>query len=121
VEEFLKNWGGVLALFLSAVAVARIIYQWMSADGDAAMKALAEHEKEAELHWARCWADAQALDRRVQKLEDLMPHMPSKDDFHDLKVTLTELKGVVMTLSVKVESSGNKVDSMDKYLRDAGK
>jgi Protein of unknown function (DUF2730) len=119
--EFMKEWGAVIAFLLSAIALGRIVYQWMSADGDAAMKALGEHEKDAQARWAKAAADSHALDRRVQKLEDLMPHMPSKDDFHDLKVTMTELKGVVETLSVKVQASGDKVDSMDKYLRETGK
>jgi Protein of unknown function (DUF2730) len=119
--EFVKDWGAVIALMLAAIALAGKIYDWMSKDGDAALAALKVHEKEAEARWTTARADVSALDKRVQRLEDLMPHMPSKDDFHDLKVTMTELKGVVETLSVKVQASGDKVDSMDKYLRETGK
>jgi Protein of unknown function (DUF2730) len=118
VEEYLMTH---VPLALSIIALGSIVYKWFSADGDAAMAALKTHEKEAEARWTTARTEAAGLERRVQKLEDLMPHMPSKDDFHDLKVTMTELKGVVETLSVKVQASGDKVDSMDKYLRETGK
>lgn len=119
--DFVKDWGALAALLLSAIALAGKIHDWMSKDGDAALAALRAHEKEADGRWTAARADGSALEKRVQRLEDLMPHMPSKDDFHDLKVTMTELKGVVETLSVKVQASGDKVDSMDRYLRETGK
>jgi hypothetical protein len=117
----MKEWGAVIAFLLAAIALAGKIYDWMSKDGDAAMAALKIHEKEAEARWYQARGEREAIDRRVQRLENVFEYMPSKDDFHNLTVAMAELKGVVSTLAVKVEDSGNKVDAMDDYLRKTGK
>ncbi len=49
-------------------------------------------------------------DRRIQKVEDALGHLPTKDDLHDFGQKLTRLE-------TEMESVGRTVHRIDDYLR----
>jgi hypothetical protein len=60
-------------------------------------------------------------DRRVQKMENELAHLPDKDTVLDLKLALAELKGTVSTLGETVGSVSRTVHRIDDFLRQEGK
>ncbi|MEY9717870.1 hypothetical protein ABIA22_000360 [Sinorhizobium fredii] len=56
-------------------------------------------------------------DRRIQRVEDEMKHLPDKDTVMELKLALAELKGTVNTLGETVGSVSRTVHRIDDYLR----
>ncbi len=60
-------------------------------------------------------------DRRVQRMEDALPHLPSKDSVHELKLAIVEMTGRMGTLGETVGSVSRTVHRIDDYLRQEGK
>lgn len=60
-------------------------------------------------------------DRRIQKVEGELQHLPSKDTVNELKLAIAELKGTVGTLGETVGSVSRTVHRIDDYLRQEGK
>ncbi len=56
-------------------------------------------------------------DRRIQRVEDELKHLPDKDTVVELRLALTELKGTVNTLGETVGSVSRTVHRIDDYLR----
>ncbi len=57
-------------------------------------------------------------DRRVQKIENELEHLPSKEDVHELKLAIEKLNGVVGKLSGDMQTLSRTVDRIDAYLRE---
>lgn len=60
-------------------------------------------------------------DRRVQRVEDALPHLPSKDSVHELKLAIVEMAGKMSTQSETLGSVSRTVHRIDDYLRQEGK
>ena len=60
-------------------------------------------------------------DRRIQRVEDELKHLPDKDTVMELKLALAELKGTVSTLGETVGSVSRTVHRIDDYLRQEAK
>ena len=60
-------------------------------------------------------------DRRIQKVENEMTHLPDKDSVMELKIALTEMRGSFSTLSETVNSVSRTVHRIDDYMRQEGK
>ncbi|RVJ42364.1 DUF2730 family protein [Sinorhizobium medicae] len=56
-------------------------------------------------------------DRRIQRVEDELKHLPDKDTVMELKLALAELKGTVNALGETVGSVSRTVHRIDDYLR----
>lgn len=60
-------------------------------------------------------------DRRIQRVEDALQHLPSKDSVYELKLAISDLKGSLGTISETVGSVSRTVHRVDDYLRQEGK
>ncbi len=60
-------------------------------------------------------------DRRIQRVEDELKHLPDKDTVMELKLALAELKGTVSALGETVGSVSRTVHRIDDYLRQEAK
>lgn len=60
-------------------------------------------------------------DRRIQRVEDELKHLPDKDTVMELKLALAELKGTVNSLGETVGSVSRTVHRIDDYLRQEAK
>lgn len=60
-------------------------------------------------------------DRRVQKIENELEHLPSKEDVHELKLAIERLNGVVAKLGGDMQTISRTVDRIDNYLREDAK
>lgn len=120
--DIAKDW---LSLILSAIALAGLFYGWLTRGSDNNAKALDELKrdiaKRKEEDEDRVEAVEKRLDRydnasehmiprstietkfgdherRLDRLEAEMAHMPSKDMVTDLKLTVTEIRGDMQTM-----------------------
>lgn len=118
MEEFLKNW---ISLALSAIALGTLLFGWFTSGGKKALGALDSHKTEAQAALVRQAAELAAIDRRVQKLEDALPHMPDREDFHKLELAFAQLVGTINVLAQKVDTSEAVVMRVDAYLRESDK
>lgn len=118
METNLKDW---LSIIMSAIALGTVVFGWFSSGGKKAMTALDAYKAEANAAFAKGGADYATLDRRVQKLEDALPHMPDREDFHKLELAMEKLVGTVNVLAQKVDTNEAVVLRVDEYLRESGK
>ncbi|WP_395815208.1 DUF2730 family protein [Devosia sp.] len=62
-------------------------------------------------------AEVDALEKRVDKLETEMQHLPDKDMVSDLRLAIAKLEGTVSTLGEKVSGVARTVGVIDDVLR----
>jgi MoxR-like ATPase len=105
---------GALAV---AISLINSLLIWRSQPGRETSKRIDEtNEKLEELVSAadaradRHREDLKIHDRRIQKLEDVLPHMPTKDDVHALDQKITKLE-------THLSSVGHTVNRIDDFLR----
>lgn len=92
-----------------AIAVGGVIYTWLtsrstqnSVELKAALETLVAH------------------DRRIQRVEDELKHLPDKDGVNELKLAVVRLEGTVKALDVQLGAVGRTVANIDGYLRKDG-
>lgn len=56
-------------------------------------------------------------DRRIQTVEGELKHMPNKDDFNDLKITIVQLEGAVGKIDGQMDSMTRAVRRLEDFLR----
>ncbi len=57
-------------------------------------------------------------DRRIQRMEDEMRHMPSKDQVNEIKLAMADLKGTVGIMGETVASVSRTVHRLEDYLKE---
>ncbi|WP_186390375.1 DUF2730 family protein [Stappia sp. TSB10P1A] len=104
----IRNWSGPIA---SLLAIASLIYTWITARSKINEQRLGGHERKLTEH-----------DRRVQKLESEVSHLPRKDDVHELRVALAEVKGSVGRVEESIAGTDRTVRRIEQFLlREPGK
>ncbi|SNY91380.1 Protein of unknown function [Cohaesibacter sp. ES.047] len=93
---------GALSIFLVAFAI------WRQPSKDNSDKL---HEQEQEI---------QGLERRVGRVETQLEHVPSKDDFTALQLSLSELRGTVSMTEEIVKTVRRTTQNIDDWLRAKG-
>jgi hypothetical protein len=101
--ESIRNWVATIALILSTTS---LIVTWVKSPGEKVAKKLDEFADGLKKH-----------DRRIQAVEDEMKHLPTSDEFSELKVCMAEVKGDVERVQEMVTWLKSTVQSMDNYLR----
>lgn len=96
-------WVAIVALMLG---IANTIHQWVSRPGR-------ELKEAVDLLEGTALERFKEHDRRIQKVEDGVPHQPTKEDLHALSVKMVEL-------GTKMEGLAHTVDRMDRHLRKPG-
>lgn len=69
---------------------------------------------------ARGRADAE-IDERLSKVETDMGHMPSKEAFHAMDVTLAELRGEIQVLAERLKPVASIADRLQEFLYEEAK
>ncbi|WP_321447404.1 DUF2730 family protein [uncultured Cohaesibacter sp.] len=104
--EEIKIWigiiSGVVALIVSGVSYLR----QPSKDNSAKLD---DHTDEL-----------QGLERRVDRVETQLEHVPSKDDFTSLQLSLSDLRGTVSTTEEIVKTVRRTTQNIDDWLRSNG-
>lgn len=98
----LKNWLGAFALIIS---LGGIFYAWITSRSKDNSSRLDEHEARLNGH-----------EKRLTSVEHEQKHAPSKDDFMDLKLEISNLNGSVGRISENVKNMNNTVIRIDEYL-----
>jgi hypothetical protein len=111
MEGFLKEWLGII---LSLIALGTVLAGWFTAGGKKAMTALDAYKVDVNSALSEAGSDRKLLEQRVQRIEDMIPHLPDKEDFHRIELAMTKIEGALSSVS-------NLVDKMDKYMRESGK
>ncbi|MFD1330244.1 DUF2730 family protein [Mycoplana ramosa] len=57
-------------------------------------------------------------DRRIQRIEDELKHLPSKDQVNDIKLAMSDLKGTVAVLGESMASVSRTVHRLEDYLKE---
>lgn len=98
----IRNWSGPIA---SLLAIASLIYTWITARSKINEQRLAGHERKLTEH-----------DRRVQKLENDVAHLPSKDDVHELRIEVADIKGSVGRLEASAAGTDRTARRIEEFL-----
>lgn len=83
--------------------------------------ALGSGERKLEERLAKAEKTLVDHDRRVQRIEDALQHLPSKDSVHELKLAIVEMAGKMSTQGETLGSVSRTVHRIDDYLRQEGK
>lgn len=118
MEEFLKTY---IPLALSVIVLGGHLTGWFSAAGKKAASDLDAFKAKSGDKIEEIERDLAAHDRRIQKLEDALIHLPTTVDFHRIELAMTELVGTVKVLTQKVDTNESVVTRVDAYLRESGK
>lgn len=114
MQDIIGNW---ISFALSAIALGTVVYGWLTSGEKQVAKDLADFmEKHGERH-SEIDDDLAEHDRRIQSVEAELKHLPDKDSVVELKISLTELKGNVNTLSESMGSIARTVHRIDDWLR----
>ncbi|WP_225205370.1 DUF2730 family protein [Novosphingobium huizhouense] len=109
-----QQWLSVVALL---IGIANAAWIWISRPARDTNKRIDETNERvddlaaaADARADRHREDLKNHDRRIQKLEDVLPHMPTKDDLHGLDQKITRL-------DTHVTSVSHTVQRIDDFLR----
>ncbi len=102
--DVFTRWAGAAALILSIINVLWII-------AGRATKPMSEK-------LTNYGNDLKGHDRRIQAVEGQLQHLPSKDAFHQLALTVAKLEGHLTRLDEAVGAVNQTVHSIDRYLRE---
>lgn len=103
--ETLNRW---LAAFALLLGIANTISIWLRNNARELAKKLDQIGDSLKGH-----------DRRIQTVENEQRHMPTKEDMHELTVSITALAGELKTQSTELDSVARTVRRIDDYLRNA--
>ena len=53
---------------------------------------------------------------RIQKVEDEMAHLPSKNEVHDIKLLMAQLEGHVGKIEVTLQAAERKLDRIERSI-----
>ncbi|WP_024324301.1 DUF2730 family protein [Sinorhizobium medicae] len=102
IEETMRIWSGPIA---SALAVISIIYTWLTARSKANEGKINSHERKLTEH-----------DRRIQALEGEVKHLPDKDEFNELRISIEQVKGGLGRLEESHSGVSRVVRRIEDYL-----
>lgn len=54
---------------------------------------------------------------RLNKVENELKHLPTKDQVHDLRVGIADLEGSIRTMEASMSAINRTVSNIDTYLR----
>ncbi|RIA44060.1 uncharacterized protein DUF2730 [Hephaestia caeni] len=113
--DSITRWLGAIALILS---IGNTVYVWFSKSGRELAHKLKDQRAETNGALTEVGDDIDALDSRVQRIEDALPHLPSKDDVADLRIAMAEMKGQMGTFDAEITSVARTVRRIEDYLRE---
>ena len=101
--ELVAKWLGALALLIS---IMNTFWAYLTREARTAIQRQGELTSKVITH-----------DRRIQTLEHEINHMPGKDEIHEVKVEITEVRGALSRLEEALSGTSKTVERIDEYLR----
>lgn len=98
----LRHWLGAIAM---AISIAGCIYSWLTARAKGNSRHLKQVDENLKSH-----------DRRIQKLENTIEHLPSKDSQHALELAMSEMNGELKAMAANVETLTRTTRRMEAFL-----
>ncbi len=105
--QVLNLWALVLLTFTNLATVLWNIFSGPSKRNAAELKAQADH--------------VASLDQRVGHLEHAQKDAPKQQDFHELEVNMTELKGVINVLTERLKPLESVSGRMQEWAMELGR
>jgi hypothetical protein len=102
-----QKWLAALSMLLSVITAAWVLRDKSTKSYD---DKLAKLDDESGDH-----------DRRIQKIEDLLPHLPSKDAVHNIDLAIARLEGHVAKIEASGAATERTVRRIDDFLSKGGK
>lgn len=110
-----------LAIALSVITLGTVIFGWFRFGGNKAIEALDLFKAEADAKLVKEAKDITDLERRMQKIEDMLPHLPDRTDFHKLELSMTRQESRLEALVDKFQVYSGTVTRLDEYMREHNK
>ena len=101
--ELVAKWLGALALLIS---IMNTFWAYLTREARTAIARQGELASKVISH-----------DRRIQGLEHDIKHMPSKEEIHQVKLDISEMRGAMGRMEESVSGMSKTVDRIDDYLR----
>ena len=112
--ELLSKWFGLIALIVSVVTgIWTLISKSTKPFDDKFATQAKDIDKNCE--------DLKLHDRRIQKVEDILPHLPSKDEVHQIRLLMSDMNGNMGKMESTMTATQRAVQRIDDYLRETGK
>lgn len=102
IREDITGWASFVAIILS---IGSLIWGWLTSGG---AKALVETRSLRD--------EMRSLDVRVIRLENELPHLPSREQTHALQLSLLELKGDIGKLDERLKPVAAISDRLQDFL-----
>lgn len=102
----MKDW---LSAIATVLAIGGLFYTWLTARSRTNGETIATHERKLTEH-----------DRRIQKVENEVDHLPTKDDFSQLELKLEKTNGLLGKIEVEYKGLHDAVRRIEKYLHSLG-
>jgi hypothetical protein len=106
VMQDIKDWLGAVA---TALSIGAIVYTWLTARSRANGDTIDRHDRKLIEH-----------DRRIQKVENEVDHLPTKDDFNDLAIKQERSYGLLSKIEAEYKGVHDAVKRIEKYLLSKG-
>lgn len=105
--DVISKWLGLVSLIVSVVTA---VWTLISKSTKPFDDKLSGHDEDLKNH-----------DRRIQKVEDELAHLPSKTEVHDIKLAIARLEGHFGKLEASAAATERTVRRIDDYLREETK
>ncbi len=106
---FMDEFKTGLSILATVLSVGAVFYAWLTAKS----RVNSEHLKRVD-------DTLKVNDRRIQKLENEIAHMPGKDEVHGVQVSITAMEGMIGRMEEKVVAVERTVLRIDDYLMNKG-
>lgn len=103
-----SGWVWVITILTAAsllLGIANTIWTWLSKGGAAISAKLKQMEEKLIGH-----------DRRIQTIEGELKHLPNKEDVHELRLLVTEIKGQLNTADAELAAVTRTVRRIEDHL-----
>lgn len=101
-----SDFRDVVSVGALLLGIANIVWVWMrTREGETATR-IKEISDDLEDH-----------ERRIQSVESELRHLPSKDDFAELRIVITQLQGSIKTSETEIGGIGRSVRRIEDHLR----
>lgn len=107
--DLLSKWMGLIALVISVITGFWTLVnkgtkpfddRFVKHDGDIKKIEECQHEHE----------------RRIQKVEDDLAHLPTKNEVHEIKILMAKLEGHIGKIEVTMQASERKLDRIERSI-----
>ncbi|MBB4066261.1 DUF2730 family protein [Gellertiella hungarica] len=104
--QFFKDWGGIIATFIS---IGSVIYAWLTAGSRANTEAL-----------GKLTGRIDEMEAGLLEMKAEIKHLPDEKALTQLKLELAEMRGVFGRMEENISSMSRTVHRVEEYLLKKG-